>query len=109
MESLKSNASEAESAKTSAMTAETPKSLPVEFGFRAEEGFSCTVSLVKVGSPPRWLSIAYPDVRMNHSKPNIGARTSDKYQVGFWYPSKIRFIPNPNSATAAVAAATTSE
>jgi hypothetical protein len=51
MESLKSSASEPESAKTSAMTAETPKSLPVEFGFRAEEGFSFTVSLVTDGPP----------------------------------------------------------
>ena len=87
MESLKSSASEAESAKASAMTAETPKSLPVEFGSRAEEGFSF-VSLVADGSPPRRLIIAYPDIRMNHSKPNIGALTSDKYESDFGTPRR---------------------
>jgi hypothetical protein len=109
MESLKPRASQAESDMTSVTTTEIAKSWTVGFQCGVKDAFSDTDSLGAIGPPSRGLIIVNANIRMNHSKPNIDARTSDKYQSGFWYPSKIRFIPNRNSATATVAAATTSQ
>jgi hypothetical protein len=62
MESLKYSASQAESAKTSATTAEIPKSRPVEFTFREEVTLSGPESLVTRVSPSRTLIIANTDI-----------------------------------------------